>query len=185
MAERQIAKHLGSDGDELLAALLDSMVDAVYAVDQGGAVLFANRAAVSTLGYDSEEELLGRPSHATIHYRHPDGRPFPESKCPLLRPRASGEAVRVEQDWFIRRDGTFVPVAYSSAPITIRDHRGAVVVFHDLTERDRADAERDWRRRRRRRALSDRCLISNPLQRPLARRTFALADARRTAVQSP
>jgi PAS domain S-box-containing protein len=142
MAERQISEQLGSDGDELLAALLESMVDAVYAVDQRGAVLFANRAAIRTLGYDSEAELLGRESHATIHYRHPDGRPFPESDCPLLRPRASGEAVRVEQDWFIRRDGTFVPVAYSSAPITIRDHRGAVVVFHDLTERDRADAER-------------------------------------------
>jgi PAS domain-containing protein len=59
VAHPQIAKQLGSDGDELLGALLDSMVDAVYAVDDAGVVLFANPAAVSILGYDSESELVG------------------------------------------------------------------------------------------------------------------------------
>ena len=32
------------------------------------------------------------------------------------RLRSTGEVVRVDQDWFVRRDGTFVPVACSSAP---------------------------------------------------------------------
>ena len=141
-AHPQIAKQLGSDGEELLGALLESMVDAVYAVDGTGVVLFANPAAVSILGYDSESELVGRQSHATIHYRHPDGRPFPESECPLLRPRSTGEAVNVDQDWFVRRDGTFVPVAYSSAPVTVGRRRGAVVVFRDVSERHRAETER-------------------------------------------
>ncbi len=139
---RQIASRLGSDEGELLGALMASMVDAVYAVDDVGVVLFANPAAVNILGYDSESELLGRPSHATIHYLHPDGRPFPEADCPLLRPRQTGEAVRVDQDWFIRCDGSFVPVAYSSAPVTFERRRGAVVVFRDTSERDRAEAER-------------------------------------------
>ncbi len=142
MAERPIAEQYGYDGEELLAALLESMVDAVYAVDQTGAVLFANRAALGVLGYDSEGELLGRNSHATIHFKRPDGLPFPEAECPLLRPRTTGEAVRVEQDWFVRKDDTFVPVTYSSAPVTVNGRRGAVVVFRDLSERDRAEAER-------------------------------------------
>ena len=51
-----------------------------------GRVLFTNRAALLTLGYEDEDELLGRESHATIHSRHlGDGTPFPESECPLLR----------------------------------------------------------------------------------------------------
>jgi PAS domain S-box-containing protein len=141
-AHRQIADELGSDGEELLGALLASMVDAVYAVDDAGVVLFANPAAVSILGYDLERELLGRQSHATIHFQHPDGRPFPESECPLLRPRSTGEAVHVDQDWFVRRDGAFVPVAYSSAPVKIGRGRGAVVVFRDVSERRRAETER-------------------------------------------
>ena len=138
----QIAKRLGSNEEELLSALMASMADAVYAVDEAGVVLFANASAVSILGYPSEDELIGRPSHATIHHSHPDGRPFPEADCPLLRPRTTGEPVRVEQDWFIRRDGSFVPVAYSSAPVTVGDRRGAVVVFRDISERNRAEAER-------------------------------------------
>jgi PAS domain S-box-containing protein len=142
VAHPQIARQLGSDGEELLGALLESMVDAVYAVDDAGVVLFANPAAVSILGYDSESELVGRQSHATIHYQRPDGRPFPESECPLLRPRSTGEAVRVDQDWFVRRDGTFVPVAYSSAPVKVGGGRGAVVVFRDVSERRRAETER-------------------------------------------
>jgi PAS domain-containing protein len=65
----QIAKRLGSDEDELLSALMESMVDAVYAVDDQGVVLFANPAAVSILGYQAETRR-SRPSrrrHATAH----------------------------------------------------------------------------------------------------------------------
>jgi len=89
---RALAGRLDADGDELLAALLDSTVDGVYAVDGRGRVLFANSAALAILGYD-EAELLGRNSHATIHHLHRDGRPLPETECPLLAPRVSGEAV--------------------------------------------------------------------------------------------
>ena len=58
-----------------------------------------------------------------------------------MRPRVDGEPVRVDEDWFVRRDGTFVAVAYSSAPVTVAGGRGAVVVFSDLSERRRAEAE--------------------------------------------
>ena len=78
MAEH-IAKRLGSDEEELLSALIASMADAVYAVDDAGVVLFANAAAVAILGYGAESELVGRPSHATIHHSDPDGSPFPET----------------------------------------------------------------------------------------------------------
>jgi PAS domain S-box-containing protein len=138
----QIAKRLGSNEEELLSALIASMADAVYAVDDAGVVLFANAAALSILGYGAESELIGHPSHATIHHSYPDGRPFPEAECPLLRPRRTGEAVRIDQDWFVRRDGSFVPVAYSSAPVAIGRQRGAVVAFRDISERNRAEAER-------------------------------------------
>ena len=57
----QLASRLGSDEGELLGALMASMADAVYAVDDAGVVLFANPAAVSILGYDSENDLVGRP----------------------------------------------------------------------------------------------------------------------------
>jgi PAS domain S-box-containing protein len=127
----------------VLDALLASIADALYVVDHEGRVRFANPAALAVLGF-AEDDLLGRPSHATIHHHRPDGTPFPEDECPLLRPRATGETVRVSADWFVRGDGSFVPVSYSSAPIDTPGGRGAVVVFRDETDRRRAE---DARRR--------------------------------------
>ncbi|MEV4418955.1 PAS domain S-box protein [Patulibacter sp. NPDC049589] len=124
-----------------LTALLQSVGEAVYVVDHEGRVGFANPAALAILGFD-EAGLLGRPSHATIHHHRPDGTPFPEDECPLLRPRTTGETVRVEEDWFVRRDGSLVPVSYSSAPFPTGAGRGAVVVFRDETERREAEAVR-------------------------------------------
>jgi PAS domain S-box-containing protein len=128
---------------ELLESLLASSADAFYVVDPAGRVQFANPAAVAMLGYDDEAELLGRPSHATIHHKRPDGTPFPDADCPLLRPRTTGEVVRVDLDWFVRRDGSMVPIAYSSSPLETDHGRGAVVVFREVDPHaDEDEAER-------------------------------------------
>ncbi|WP_084269681.1 PAS domain-containing sensor histidine kinase [Patulibacter minatonensis] len=119
-------------GPELFEALLASSADAFYVVDPDGGVQFANPAAVALLGYDDESELLGRNSHATIHYKHPDGSAFPSEECMLLKPRSTGEVVRMELDWFVRRDGSMVPIAYSSSPLLMDGKRGAVVVFRQV-----------------------------------------------------
>jgi PAS domain S-box-containing protein len=118
------------DAATLHAAVVAS-ADALYIVDPRGRIRFLNRTALRILGYEDERQLLGRPSHDTIHYLRPDGTPFPAAECPLLRPRLSGETVRVNDDWFIRQDGTLVPVSYSSAPVGLPDGRGAVVSFRE------------------------------------------------------
>jgi PAS domain S-box-containing protein len=122
-----------SDADMLFAAVAAS-ADALYIVDVLGRIKFLNPAALRILGYEDDRQLLGRPSHDTIHYLRGDGTPFPAAECPLLRPRVSGESVRVEQDWFVRQDGSLVPVAYSSAPVPLPDGRGAVVSFRERSE---------------------------------------------------
>jgi PAS domain S-box-containing protein len=118
------------DAGMLHAAILAS-ADALYVVDTRGRIRFLNRAALRILGYDDERQLLGRPSHDTIHYLRPDGTAFPAAECPLLRPRLSGETVRVDNDWFVRQDGSLVAVAYASAPVPLHDGRGAVVSFRE------------------------------------------------------
>jgi PAS domain S-box-containing protein len=117
-----------------LYAAVAANADALYIVDPRGRIRFLNRAALVILGYEDERQLLGRPSHDTIHYLRPDGTPFPASECPLLRPRLSGETVRVEGDWFVRQDGSLVAVSYSSAPVALSNGRGAVVSFREAAE---------------------------------------------------
>lgn len=132
--------------EDFLALILDGVPQPVWVIDQDGLVLFANPAAVSTLGYDSPTELRGRPSHETVHYRRADGSPFPAAECGMLRPRETGVATSCEDDWFVRRDGSMFPIAWWSAPVELPGGRGVVLSFTDTTERraaERAVRERD------------------------------------------
>jgi PAS domain S-box-containing protein len=125
--------------ESFLAAVLETVAQPIWVVDPDGLILFANPAAIATLGYSSATELLGRGSHETIHYKRPDGTPYPAADCPMLLPRATGETVASELDWFFRRDGSMFPVSYVSAPIEMPEGRGAVVAFTDIEERLHAE----------------------------------------------
>jgi len=124
---------------------VDRVAQPLWVVDQAGLIRFANPSAAAALGYDHASDLLGKPSHETIHYKRPDGSAFPVDECPMLLPRTIGQPVHAE-DWFVRRDGSLVPVEYWSAPIDMPGGRGAVVSFTDISERRRIDSvlrERD------------------------------------------
>ncbi|HXZ74815.1 MAG TPA: PAS domain-containing protein, partial [Streptosporangiaceae bacterium] len=86
-----IARSELPENAETLFRAVAAVADALYVVDAAGRITFLNPAAVKILGYAGEDELLGRISHQTIHYLHPDGSPFPAAECPLLRPRLTGE----------------------------------------------------------------------------------------------
>ncbi len=51
----------------------------------------------------------------------------------MLKPRTTGESVRVDDDWFFRRDGSMIAVAYSSAPFALDSGTGAVVATRDMS----------------------------------------------------
>jgi PAS domain S-box-containing protein len=135
-----------SEGYELVSDILDRVPQPVWVVDHVGHIVFANPAAVAALGYDDAIELLGRPSHATVHYKHLDGSPFQVDQCLMLKPRLTGETVHTDSDWFIRRDGSMLAVSWWSAGLAMPDGLGAVVAFTDITARleaQRAARERD------------------------------------------
>jgi PAS domain S-box-containing protein len=125
--------------EEFLGAVLETTQQPIWVVDPDGVIRFANPAAIAALGYDSADELLGCHSHETIHHSYPDATPYPAADCPMLLPRATGETVSRDLDWFFRRDGSMFPVSYVSAPIQMRDGRGAVVAFSDIEDRRRAE----------------------------------------------
>ena len=125
--------------DALVASILACVAQPVWMVDQDGLIRFANPSAVAALGYDDVSELQAKPSHQTIHYKRPDGSPFPAEECPMLLPRTTGTTIHRADDWFVRRDGSMFPVEYWSAPIDVPGGRGAVVAFQDLGERRQAE----------------------------------------------
>jgi PAS domain S-box-containing protein len=139
------------EGSAAMQAILDCINQPVWVVDAAGAIAFVNPAGVAALGYDSLDELVGKPGHDTIHYKHADGTPFPASECPMSRSRDTGVAFTMEEDWFVRRDGSMFPVSYTSTPIETPGGLGLVVSFTDITEHRRAERaarERDVARAR-------------------------------------
>jgi PAS domain S-box-containing protein len=120
-------------------AVMANMGEGLYTTDTQGLVTYMNPAAENLLGWKSAE-LLGRRMHDVTHYQHPDGRPFPIEECPGFRVLKGGKALKDHDDVFIRRDGTFFPVVYSSSPL-FSDGKvaGLVVVFRDVTDRKRND----------------------------------------------
>ena len=129
----------GTPGTGELAAILDRVALPVWVLDPDGWVLFVNPAGLAALGYDELDELRGRPGHETIHYKRPDGPPYPAEECPMARVRGMGVTVREDDDWFIRRDGTMFPVSYTSTPIDLPGGQGAVVAFQDMREQREAE----------------------------------------------
>ncbi|MEU1600665.1 histidine kinase [Streptomyces sp. NPDC005708] len=118
----------------LLPHILDSVPQAIWVVAPDGRILYTNPAAVAALGYGSEADLLGRPSHETLHPYRPDGSLFPASECPMLSPARTGKAVHGDDGWFMRRDGSFFPTSWWSAPISLPGGVGVVYSFFDATE---------------------------------------------------
>ena len=133
-----MAARLGQAFAEAVAA---SVGEGVYAVDLHGDLTFLNPAAAAILGW-GEGELLGSSMHDAVHSLDPEGNPRSAETCLLLRVIRDGQAVRVDDDVFVRRDGSLVPVAYTSSPmVSDGEVVGAVVAFHDITQQ-KASQER-------------------------------------------
>lgn len=131
-----------ADARRLLAlneTILANMGEGMYAVDQHGLVTYMNAEAARLFGW-THAEVLGRQMHELTHFKHPDGSPFPIEECAGFNVLHEGKALKDFEDVFIRRDGTFFPVSYSSSPLRDDEGRivGLVVVFQDITERQRA-----------------------------------------------
>ncbi|HEU4503879.1 MAG TPA: PAS domain S-box protein, partial [Nitrospira sp.] len=121
-------------------AIVGNMGEGLYTVNREGVVVSMNHAAEKLFGW-TKEELVGRKMHDVTHYKHPDGTPFPAEDCAVLQVLQKGTALLNHQDVFIRKDGTFFDVVYSSAPIRSGDDiTGLVVVFHDISEQKRAES---------------------------------------------
>ncbi|HKO45611.1 MAG TPA: PAS domain S-box protein [Pyrinomonadaceae bacterium] len=143
ITERKQAEERLRHQLDFTAAITASMGEGVYALNEDGRLTFINPAAEAALGW-TEAELLGRQVHEVIHFQHADGAPRPAHDCPLLGVLTSGETCRGEDDVFTRRDGTLLPVSYTAAPILTGGRIiGTVLAFRDITERKRAEEERE------------------------------------------
>jgi len=80
--------------------------------------------------------------HGLIHYKRPDGAPFPAEESRIFQAFRRKECAHADDEVFWRADGVSVPVEYWFHP-QLRDGVivGTVVTFVDITERKHAAQE--------------------------------------------
>jgi len=132
--ERVRASH------DYLRLLLDCTEEGFYSVDRDGVTVMCNAAFLKMLGFQREEDAIGKKLHDVIHHSHPDGAHYPVVDCPIYRAARDGEAAHVQDEMFFRQDGSAFPVEYRARPVW-QDGRlqGAVCTFVDLTDRRRTE----------------------------------------------
>ncbi len=141
MAERK--KPLDESGRRL-EAVLDNASVAIFLMDHRQHCIYLNRAAEMMTGFTLDEILeRDEPLHDIIHYKYPDGRPFPLSECAI--DRAFPERHReTGEEMFVHKDGHFYPVAFTASPIQDDSSQtiGTIIEARDITVDRALEAER-------------------------------------------
>jgi PAS domain S-box-containing protein len=126
-------------------AVAGVMSEGLFTTDPDGRIVYMNAAAERLLGW-SAGRVNGRCLHDLVHTSRAGGEQCVAEDCPIMSTNHEGGPVRIEEDLFACRDGSSLPVAFTSAPFVTEDGiDGCAVVFEDITERKQRQAsmERD------------------------------------------
>ncbi|MDP8926486.1 MAG: PAS domain-containing protein, partial [Actinomycetota bacterium] len=149
ITERKVAEETLRDQKVLLETILGQAADAIVVCDEEGRFTFANEAARRLALLDPEGTTLDTVPDVwgVIHY--PDGQRIPLEEWSI--PRAlRGETTVGREARLVRPDGSHHDVLISAAPLRNAGGEivGAVAGLLDITERKRAEQERDHLRAR-------------------------------------
>ncbi|MGV9989521.1 SpoIIE family protein phosphatase [Streptomyces sp. NPDC003374] len=121
-------------------AVLRDLGAGVFTVDAAGRITCANPWAERLLGLPADR-MIGRDAHDLLH-RRPDGTTVPREQCPMLAPLGGRSAEEGSDEYFLRADGTVVPIIWSSTPLRLEGRpAGMAVVFHDYSLHRRAEEQ--------------------------------------------
>ena len=117
-----------------LRLLLDAAAEGFYCVDRAGRATLCNTGFLRMLGYEREQDVLGKDMHDLIHRSLPEGFSHDKDDCPVLRTARNGTHAHVADEHYRRRDGRGLPVEYWARPIVRNGQiQGAVCTFVDAT----------------------------------------------------
>ena len=139
ITERVNVENILKINEHKLQSLLACLAEGIYQVDKDGKLVFMNAAAEAMLGY-SDSDIIGANMHDLIHTNTPSGRKNALIDCQLLDVINNREIYRGSEDFFERKDGSFLPVEYVSSPVIEGDLCvGAVIAFQDITLRKESE----------------------------------------------
>jgi two-component system, sensor histidine kinase and response regulator len=125
---------------KFLHNIVDAIGDGVYVLDIQGQLLSLNSEGEQLLGWQ-ENELLHTNFHKAVHHTRRDGSPFKTIDC-TIHQSLLGRAFRKEEDYFIRKNGSFLPVSLVTSPLMDGSEIiGSVAIFQDSSQRVKQQRE--------------------------------------------
>ncbi|MFA6136683.1 MAG: HD domain-containing phosphohydrolase [Sulfurimonas sp.] len=117
--------------------IAQSIGDGIYTLDTENKTTFINNEALKILGFE-HEELIGKNIHDYIHYKDIRNKPIASKHCPVHNTILHGDKYISENEYLVKKDGTFVQVSLVATPLFI-DYKtvGTVVIFRDKMHQQR------------------------------------------------
>lgn len=118
---------------KLLETVTDNTSLALFLLDADRKCVYMNESAEQMTGF-SFLELKGKNLHEEIHHTRPDGTFYPIEACPLATALPQHTQIRGEE-FFVRKNGSFFPVAFTASPIFVAGQpSGTVLEVKDITQ---------------------------------------------------
>lgn len=131
---RKEAEKALRESEERFRQLVENAPDGIY-VQTLGEFTYVNRAAMRMFGGISPDQVLGRP---VITRSHPDYHAAILERIRLLNEER--KKVSSMEQKYLKLDGTPFDVEVSAVPFIYENRMGALVFFHEITERKKAEA---------------------------------------------
>ncbi|MCE5195859.1 MAG: diguanylate cyclase [Negativicutes bacterium] len=134
--ELNLTNEALQNSQEQLRLILDSTAEAIYGIDLQENCTFCNQSCLALLGYQREEDLLGKNMHSQILHNLQDGKVCPPEECRIIASLQEASTLHVKEEVFWRADASSFDAEYHSYP-QYKDGKvtGAVITFMDITER--------------------------------------------------
>ncbi|HMK60702.1 MAG TPA: cache domain-containing protein [Dissulfurispiraceae bacterium] len=132
ITERKQAAAALRESKEKISLVLDSTFEGIYGVDLNGNCTFCNPSGIKMLGYNYENDLIGKNMHELIHRK----RDFPKEGYPAHEEMVIGQNIHKDKVLLWRADGTSFQAELWAHPI-FKDGCliGDVTTFIDITDR--------------------------------------------------
>jgi len=87
-----------NENKDKLQLILDSTAEAIYGIDKNGNCTFCNASCLKMLGYEGQEDLIGKNMHWLIHHSSKEGILVSEDQCEIFNAFISGEGAHMEDE---------------------------------------------------------------------------------------
>ncbi len=135
--KRKLAEEVLKESEERFRLLVENAPEGIF-VQTNGLFAYVNHTAVKLFGGARPSVMIGQPVLSRIHSDYHD---FVRDRMKSLN--IDRKAVPLMEQKFLRLDGTHFDVEVSAVPFVYDNEQGAIVFFRDVSDRKRAEEERE------------------------------------------